>query len=70
MNWVNYGRETDLRALERYHGLRNSNKGLIPKARLTESKNLAETAEMYAKAIAAIQSYASIEYEGGELVSC
>lgn len=65
VNWVNYGRETDFETLERFHILRNANKQLISEARLVEAKDLNMAADMYSKAIAAIQSYATIEYEGG-----
>lgn len=65
VNWVNFGRETDFKALERFHKLRNANKQLIYEARIVEARDLSLAADMYSKAIAAIQSYATIDYEGG-----
>jgi len=39
VNWINYNRETDFEAIERYHNLRNSNRQLIALAREQEKLN-------------------------------
>jgi hypothetical protein len=65
VNWENFSRETDFKALEIFHELRNKNKQLLRQARETEKKNLESAAKMYIEAIAAIPSYQLIKYEGG-----
>ncbi len=64
VNWVNYGRETDLKSLELFHELRNANKRLIFEARGVELVDLNKAVVMYSKAISAIESYVAIDYEG------
>jgi hypothetical protein len=65
VNWVNYGRETDFDALERFHKLRNTNKKLISEAKKIELEDLSKAILMYCNAIKAIQSYINIDYEKG-----
>lgn len=65
VNWVNYGRETDFEALDRFHKLRNANKNLISEAKKIESEDLNKAVLMYYNAIQAIQLYINIDYEKG-----
>lgn len=65
VNWVNAARETDLEALALFHKRRDANKKLLQRARALEKKNIKQAAATYIDAIAAIQSYQSIKYEGG-----
>jgi len=65
VNWVNYAREMDFKAIELYHERRNANRKLLQRARKAEKKNVKRAASMYIDAIAAIPSYELIKYEEG-----
>ena len=65
VNWINYNRETDFEAIERYHNLRNSNRQLIALAREQEKLNSDEAISLYYKALENIESYATIQAELG-----
>ncbi len=65
VNWQNVGRKFDLKALERFHRLRDANRILIHQAKAVEMRDLPQAARMYAQAVEAIGEYAFIEYESG-----
>jgi hypothetical protein len=65
VNWVNFGRDYDAEALERYHALRNANRSLIQSARSLEKTDPEKAVAMYVRAVGAISEYASISYETG-----
>ncbi len=65
VNWQNFGRKTDFQALDRYHKLRDANRGLIAQAKSVEKTDLEQAIMMYVQAIEAIKEYASIRYEEG-----
>lgn len=65
VNWINYNRETDFEAIEKYHNLRNSNRQLIALAREQEKLNSDEAINLYYKALGNIESYATIQPELG-----
>lgn len=58
VNWVNMGRATDFHALERFHKLRDANRGLIRQATAIEKRDVAQAVQMYVQAIQAISQYA------------
>lgn len=65
VNWVNMGRTTDFQALERYHKLRDANRGLIQEAKAIERRDLEHAVKVYVHAIEATREYALIRYEKG-----
>jgi hypothetical protein len=67
VNWVNLGRKTDFKALDRYHSLRNTNRQLAASAREMEKSHPEEAIRLYYQALASIEPYATIQAEGGLL---
>ena len=67
VNWINFGRKTDYKALDKFHKLRNTNRELIATARNYEKSDPERAVSMYQHAIENIASYAMIKYEGGLL---
>jgi len=67
VNWVNLGRKTDFKALDRYHSLRNANRQLVASAREMEKSHPEEAIRLYYQALANIEPYANIQAEGGLL---
>ena len=65
VNWINFGRKTDFEQLNRFHELRNSNRQLITAAREKEKSEPDGAIAMYYRALACLDSYANIQYEGG-----
>ncbi len=65
VNWINFGRKTDLEQLDSFHKLRDSNRQLIAAAREVEKSDLNQAIAMYYRALECIDSYANIQYEGG-----
>lgn len=65
INWVNSGRQTDFKALQNFHRIRNANKSLIAQARLIEKTSLEQAISIYMQALEAIPAYNSIKYEKG-----
>lgn len=65
VNWVNFGRKTDYKALERLHESRDASRGMADRAKQEEANNLEKAVEIYQQAIAKIEDYAFIQYEGG-----
>ena len=65
VNWVNYGRETDFKAIEQFRQLRLKNRDLAEKAKALEKENLDEAISIYIRAIEAISAYANIQAEKG-----
>lgn len=65
VNWVNMGRETDFKTLDRYHRLRDANRILIQQAKSIEDQDLERAVNMYVQAIKATPEYAFIDYEKG-----
>jgi hypothetical protein len=65
VNWVNMGRDTDFKANERFHVLRNANRALIQRAKAMEKSDLEGATTAYIQAIEAIREYASISDERG-----
>jgi hypothetical protein len=65
VNWVNTARKTDFDKLELFHKLRNANRALIAEGTLLEKTAPEKAIECFRKAIAAIDAYETIDYEGG-----
>lgn len=65
VNWINYGRQQDFAALEKYHQLRNKNRYLISSSRGLEERDPEKAVENYIEAIQKIPEYAFMETEGG-----
>ena len=65
VNWINFGRKTDFEQLDKFHKLRDANRQLISTAREKEKSDPDEAIAMYYRALASIDSYANINYEGG-----
>jgi hypothetical protein len=65
VNWVNYGRETDFDALDRFHQLRNENRDLASKAKELEKVDIQKAISLYLKSYEAIEGYAYIQAEKG-----
>lgn len=63
VNWINFNRETDFEATDKYHKLRNANRELIKIAREQEKLNLNEAIRLYYEAFGNIEAYASIQPE-------
>lgn len=55
VNWFNMGRDTDFKALERFHALRDANRALIERAKVEEKRDLENAVKMYIHAIDAIR---------------
>ncbi len=65
VNWINWGRDYDVKALDRYHALRDANRSLIQSARSLEKTDPARAVALYVRAVEAISEYAPISYESG-----
>lgn len=65
VNWINFGRKTDFKALEKYHALRNENRELIAATRQLEKSDAELAINAYAQAIVNIASYAMLKTEDG-----
>jgi hypothetical protein len=65
VNWINFGRKTDLGAVDKYHALRNANRELIAETRPIEKLDPERAVSAYYQAIANIAAYATLKTEGG-----
>ena len=65
VNWINFGRKTNLDAMEVYHARRNSNRELIAATRALEASDPECAIARYYQAIANIASYATLKTEDG-----
>ena len=67
VNWISFGRKTDMKKLEYVNLVCNSNKVLIEDAHKFEKENLEMAIEQYMKAFSNLKDYAFIEPDGGLL---
>jgi hypothetical protein len=67
VNWINVGRKTDFKALDRCRNLRNANEELAATARVLEKSDAEQAITLYRQALANIESYARIQPEQGLL---
>lgn len=65
VNWINFRRQTDFKALERFHKSKNENRIFIQQTKVLEKVSPEEAIMRYYKAIDAIADYASIKTETG-----
>ncbi|MPZ46463.1 MAG: hypothetical protein GEV05_24375 [Betaproteobacteria bacterium] len=65
VNWVNAARKTDFKKLELFHKLRDANRALIAKAKALEKTDIEKSIACYREVIAAIEAYATLDYEDG-----
>lgn len=65
VNWVNYGRMSDFKTLERFHMLRDANRKFIADTRELEDTDLESACSRYRIAVERIAEYAFLEYEPG-----
>lgn len=65
VNWINFGRDTDLAACEQYHTLRDANRCLVNETRALEDSDLEEAISRYRKALANLREYEKIVFEHG-----
>ena len=65
VNWVNFHRKTDLKALDRFHQLRNANRVRQATAKGLEATDLAAALAIYRECLTKVDEYASIQYESG-----
>ena len=70
VNWINMARDYDQESLDMLNKLRNENRSLIDKAKVTEKVDVGKAALMYTRAVEAIQGYAFISYETGIVGQC
>lgn len=65
VNWVNYGRQQDYAAIERFHALRNANRQKIAAAKALEKAEPEKAVELLLEAIDTIAAYATMKLESG-----
>lgn len=65
VNWVNFGRNADYDAIDKYHSLRRANLRLIAEARELEKSEPEVAVAKLRQAIDAIDAYASMTLESG-----
>lgn len=65
INWDNFSRSFDYRAIDKYHKLRDANRSLIQKAKALERDNPQAATKLYVKAIEATKGYAFMNLEKG-----
>jgi hypothetical protein len=69
VNWQNFGRSFDLKAIERYNALKDANQAAIAETRKLEKTDIEIAIANYQTAIEKIAGYASIELESDSLVA-
>lgn len=65
VNWVNMGRKTDFKALDRFHALRGEAREWLERAKQLEPSDAEGAVAACRTALALVHEYASIKYEGG-----
>ena len=65
VNWINFGRKTDLDTLDKYHALRDANVEFIGSTRAVESTDPERAVAAYYQAIESIAAYATLQTESG-----
>jgi hypothetical protein len=65
VNWINFGRKTDFKALERFHSLRKEALDLIAKGRSIEATDIKTSVELYRQALKCVDIYSRIQPEQG-----
>jgi hypothetical protein len=65
VNWINGGRQLDLKALDRFHELRDANRARIAAAREFEQGDPEEAIRRYREAIVHMAEYARMKTESG-----
>lgn len=65
VNWISFGRKFDYPKLDQFHKLRNANRDLIAKGRITEKTDMESAVRSYLSAISSIDQYIDIDYEMG-----
>lgn len=65
VNWINYGRDQDFKALDHYWKLRNANDELAKTAIALEKTYPEKSIEIFRKVLASVMEYEGIVYEAG-----
>lgn len=65
VNWVNMGRKTDFKALDRFHALRGEARQFLEQAKQLESSDVEGAITACRTALSLVHEYTSIRYEGG-----
>lgn len=65
VNWVNFCRKTNFKALDRFHELRKESFELIAKARSLEATDPAAAVNLYKQSLELVEAYAKIQPEAG-----
>jgi len=65
VNWINFGRNTDFDALERYHQLRKGVLELVSQARALEETDTDAAIRLYREALRGVDVYSRIQPEQG-----
>lgn len=65
VNWINFGRQTDFKLLEKFHALRDANRKLIQETKTFETTEPDVAIERYLVAVDKISEYAFMDFEQG-----
>lgn len=65
VNWCNMSRQTDFKAIDRYHMLRKANLSLVAQGKATEKTAPQEAVTLYRESLERVAEYASIQAERG-----